>query len=268
LDSEKPVVKEIVPRVEEQKPLNHDAKVWLKVRLKQRFGVGATEALDAMAEADDNAEAAASKLLPHVADGGASPIRLNNTLSEPLENKAESIQHVGQTNNTDAKAGKGMALCGVVGIGSRKMTQEMCNGKYTLSPNNETINGAPLWVHVEGFHYIYRMSSGRWAATNDRTHFAKDTGIVRSESLRAQTPIDTKRWEVYGSTIWFNKWTLAKGASVIAITDARAVLPQPFSSTFNEATVPSTIEGLIAETMQTATADEALQVCKCLDFEV
>jgi len=123
-----------------------------------------------------------------------------------------------------AAAIQGVVLSGIVGVGSKKIFQESCNGSYLRSPCEE-LNGASVWVHTNGSRFLYRNRHGFWVATGDRSHFLKNIGYIASSSAADLTPANVLGWTCTDGREWVDIKAVAASmtaAAVAAITQSRS----------------------------------------------
>jgi len=122
-----------------------------------------------------------------------------------------------------AAAAKKVAAFVITGLGfcKRYQPQQEYNGTYIRASDEESVNGAPIFVKGkgDGERFVYRSTDGHWIAGDDRSDIATDrafriSGSVRSASTEDASPVDVgvTRWQVFE----YGKWGSSLAVRVTA----------------------------------------------------
>jgi len=120
---------------------------------------------------------------------------------------------------------RGFVFSGIKPAGSnksRRAAQEQCNNKYvqTLQVYNER----PVWLSASINRFVYRGAKGLWFVTRDSSKFASETGLVKSATADAATPVDVEQWQVYDGKAWVSAGAGAKATKIRAKSAAMLVV--------------------------------------------
>ena len=106
----------------------------------------------------------------------------------------------------------GIEVKGIVGKGSRKSSQEACNGRYFADKSSWKQGRYNLYISERNEHFLfYSNKYENWVITNKASCLKQGMGFVRCNALHASHP-GFLTWEIYDTA-----WEIASGAQSVPL---------------------------------------------------